>query len=62
MSVTKHHIGEDTDPPEKVAFPVRGGTVGLEMDPGKYLAVLSNKTVSSVSRKCACNCLSALTS
>lgn len=46
MSVTKHQIGAGTHPPEKVAFAARG-TAGLETDPGKAVAVLSNKTVST---------------
>lgn len=38
--------------PAKVAFPASGGTAGLETGPGKAGAVLSNKTVSLISRKC----------
>lgn len=45
MSVTKYQTCADTDPPEKVAFPIREGTAGLEREPGKAVAKLSNETV-----------------
>lgn len=51
LEVCRCQICADTDQTEKVAFPTRGGTAGLETEPGKAVAVLSSKTVSLGSRK-----------